>query len=352
MEKFPTLITRSSQPVIQPDQPWEEGGKIFPVGAFADEVAGEIKLYYLLRFAGRPLDNVLCLAHSKDARTWRKPDYGDGTNVVMRGGGHKTDWGEFFPTSIIRDEHEPDASQRWKLIYWDTIDPTIQSGIGLATSPDGVQWNRLHGRPVITGANDAASMIDLFPGAETPVGKGTHFIHQQTFKHNPNLPTERDNLKHLHRAISVWQCEHFDGRWIGPIRILEPDQDDAPDVQFYWLTAFKTPGGIYGGFLNIHHTIDQTMDVQLVSSRDGWSWTRENNRDPILPLGPRGQFDCGLVSAICQPLIWHDRVLVFYQGRPTVHDGKPHYPDEKSQPSPGIGLAEFDLRFLKFGGYA
>ncbi len=145
----------------------------------------------------------------------------------------------------------------------------------------------------------------------------------------------------------MWQCEHFDGRWIGPIRILEPDDKDAPDVQFYWLTAFKTPSGGYGGFLNIHHTIDQTMDVQLVSSRDGWSWTRENDRDPILPLGPRGQFDCGLVCGICQPVIWKDRVLVFYQGRPTVHDGKPHYPDA-NLPEPGVGLAEFSPDILAF----
>ncbi|MCF7687685.1 MAG: hypothetical protein K9M98_11865 [Cephaloticoccus sp.] len=337
-----TLLQRSVQPIIHPDQTWEKGGRIFPVAAFADPVTDELLLYYMLRFPGRPLDNVLCLARSKDANSWTKPDYGSGTNIVMRGCGNANDWGEFFPTSIIRDEHEPESGKRWKMIYWDCPDPAIQSGICLATSPDGVQWDRLHTRPVITGANDAASMIDMHPGAKTPFGAGTHFIHQQTFKHNPALPTDRDNLKQLHRAISVWQCEDFAGRWLGPVRILEPDADDAADLQFYWLAAFKTPNGGYGGFLNCHHTIDQTMDVQLVSSSDGWSWTRENDRVPILPLGSRGQFDCGLVSVITQPVRWRERDLVFYQGRPTVHDGKPRYPADP-QPSPGIGLAEFSL---------
>ena len=348
MSDHPALLKRSPQPVFPFDQPWEAGGRVVPVSALADPSGDGLRLYYMLRPPGRPKENVLCLAHTKDGVVWEKRDFGDGTNIVMRGSGHTTDWGEFFPTSVIFDEHETDAERRWKLIYWDSVDPTIQSGIGLATSPDGVKWNRLHSRPVITGANDAASMIDMYPGIKTPFGAGTHFIHQQTLRHNPHLPTERDNLKQLHRGISVWQCERFDGRWIGPVGILQPDEKDAPDVQFYWLAAFKNPQGGYGGFLNIHHTIDQTMDTQLVSSRDGWAWTRENNRRPILPLGPRGQFDCGLVCAICQPVVWQGRVLVFYQGRPTVHDGKPRYP-EADQPDPGIGVAEFSEKLFELG---
>ncbi len=339
------MLKRSTQPVILPDQPWETGGKIFPVAAFTDPSTDELLLYYMLRFTGRPLDNVLCLARSKDGKSWSKLDYGSGSNVVMRSCGNTNDWGEFFPTSIIRDERETDASQRWKMIYWDRLDPANASGICLATSPDGIQWNRLHERPVITGANDAASMIDMYPETKMPFGEGSHFIHQQTFIHNPNLPTDRDNLKEMHRVISGWKCERFDGRWVGPVQILAPDADDAPDLQFYWLTAFKLPAGGYGGFLNCHHTIDQTMDVQLVSSKDGWSWIRENDRNPIFPLGPRGQFDCGLVSVITQPVVWQGRVLVFYQGRPTVHDAQPRYPDD-IQPNPGIGLAEFSLEFL------
>jgi len=346
MKTHPTLLSRSTQPILLPDQPWEMGGRISPVAAFTDEFSGDLLLYYFLRGRGGPLENALCLARSSDGVNWDKPDYGSGDNIVMRSSGNENIWGEFSPSSIICDEHELDAGQRWKLIYWDCPDPKLGPGICLATSPDGVRWNRLHNHPIITGANDAASLIDMFPGAKTPFKEGTHFIHQQTFKYNSNLPTERDNLKHMHRAISIWQCEKFDGRWIGPVRILEPDADDAPDLQFYWLTAFKTPSGIYGGFLNCHHTIDQTMDVQLVSSKDGWSWTRENDRDPVLPLGPRGLFDCGLVSGISQPVIWRDRVMVFYQGRPTVHDAQPRYPDEESQPNPGIGLAQFSPDLL------
>ena len=346
MKEHPALLSRSTQPVLLPDQPWEEGGRISPVATFIDESSGDLLLYYLLRSSERALANALCLARSNDGVNWTKPDYDSGTNIVMRSCGNENDWGQFYPCSIIRDEHETDETQNWKMIYWDCPDPKLGSGICLATSPDGIQWNRLHNHPIITGANDAASLIDAFPDAKTPFKGGSHFIHQQTFTYNPDLPTDRDNLKQMHRAISIWKCDKFDERWVGPVRILEPDVDDEPDLQFYWLTAFKTPSGVYGGFLNCHHTLDQTMDVQLVSSKDGWSWTRENDRDPVIPLAHRGQFDCGLVSAIVPPVIWKDSVWVFYQGRPTVHDAQPRYPEVESQPNPGIGLAQFSTDFF------
>ena len=348
MKEHPALLNRSMQPIFTPDQPCEKDVRITPVAAFVDEASDDLLLYYFMRGRRDPLDNALCLARSHDGVTWTKPDFGLGDNIVMRSCGNSNTWGEFYPSSIIRDDRESDAAQRWKMIYWDRPALKLPSGICLATSADGIQWNRLHSHPVITGANDAASLIDMYPDAQTPFGKGTHMIHQQTFKYNPDLPTERDNLTHMHRAISVWKCETFDAPWVGPIRILEPDGEDAADLQFYWLTAFKLPGGEYGGLLNCHHTIDQTMDVQLVSSKDGWSWTRENDRDPIIPLGPRGRFDCGLVCSIAPPVVWRDRVLVFFQGRPTVHDTQARYPDEKSQPAMGIGVAEFSTDFLEF----
>ncbi len=339
------ILCRSIQPIVLPDQSWEAGSSLLPIAAFADEAPAGLLLYYVARFKDRPLENLLCLARSTDGRNWSKPDCGSGTNVVMRSSGNLNDWGQFTPTTILRAAHEPNPTHRWKMLYWDRPETAMSSGLCLATSADGLRWAPLHARPIITGANDAASMIAAIPGVKTPLGIGSHLIHQQTLKHNPRLPTARDNLKGLHRGISVWQCEAFTGRWVGPVGILEPDADDAPDLQFYWLAPFQAAGGVYGGFLHCHHTIDQTMDVQLVSSRDGWSWTRENARAPLLPLGSRGSFDSGMIAAISSPVRWQDRVLLFYQGRPTVHDGKPRYPDDPPPPA-GIGLAEYSPELL------
>lgn len=341
------LLHRSPLPILLPDQPWEAGASLMAIAAFTDEANGDLLLYYLSRRSTLPEGNVLCLARSADGVKWTKPDLDDGTNIIMRGAGHKMNWGEFMPSSLIRDDAEPDPSRRWKMIYWDRPDPESPPGICLATSPDGLQWHRVHPRPVITNANDAMSFIAAQPGLKTPLGHATHFIYQQTWAYNPALPTDRDNLKGMHRRISIWKCEDFAGRWVGPITILEPDAQDSPDLQFYWLAPFHTRTG-YGGFLNCHHTGDQTMDVQLVTSTDGWTWTRALDRQPLIPLGPRGGFDSGLVIVAALPVRWRDRVLVFYHGRATVHDGRPHYPsDPQPDPVSGIGLAEFSTDLLE-----
>ncbi len=344
------LLNRSSQPVISADKEWEKDASLFAVAAIPDDKAGELLLYYLARFDGDPFKNVLCLARSKDCRAWSKPDCGDGTNIVMRASGNYTGWGEFMPTTVLRDDREINPEQRWKMVYWERPDPSMPPGICLAASPDGLDWKPLSNRPIITNANDAMSMINAVPGRNTPLRAGKFFIYQQTWKYNPNLPVERDNLKGMHRRISIWTCDNFAEGWVGPVTILEPDGKDQPDIQFYWLTPFKTLSGGYGGLLNCHHTIDQTMDIQLVSSPDGWTWARENSRKPLLGLGERGRFDCGLVYAAAQPVKWRDKVLLFYNGRATVHDGKQHYPaDPLPNPAHGIGLAEFSEDLLKIG---
>jgi len=341
------LLHRSPQPVLLPDRPWEAGALLMAVAALVDEVTGDLLLYYLSRPGTSSEGNTLCLARSADGRTWNKPDLGDGTNIVMRGSGHAMNWGEFMPTTILREAVGTDSATRWKMVYWDRPDPTMSPGICLATSSDGLKWHRVHPRPVITNANDAMSLIAAQPSLKTPLGEATHFIYQQTWAYNPALPTERDNLKGMHRRISIWKCEDFAGRWVGPITILEPDAQDAPDLQFYWLSPFQTRTG-YGAFLNCHHTGDQTMDVQLVTSPDGWTWTRAFDRQPLIPLGPRGNFDCGLVIVAARPVHWRDRVLVFYHGRATVHDGRPHFPaDPLPNPVNGIGLAEFSPELLE-----
>ena len=149
-------------------------------------------------------------------------------------------------------------------------------------------------------------------------------------------------MKGIHRHISLWVSDSFRGKWVGPILILEPDEDDPPDLQFYWLTAFHMKSG-FGGFLGCHHTIDQTMDLQLVTSEDGWTWERQLNRQPILPLGGPGRFDCGMVFSICGPMRVGDKIYILYGGRAKVHDQQLRYLDrECPHPESGIGIAEID----------
>jgi hypothetical protein len=252
-----------------------------------------------------------------------------------------------MPSSIFLDEQETDESRRWKMASWDKPKAEGKSGICLAVSPDGLEWSRLGDEPIISNHNDAMSMIAAKPGWEAPIGGGKHFIYQQTWSYNPKLPVDRDNLKTMHRRISIWLGREFESDWVGPITILEPDEEDPKDLQFYWIAPFHTKSG-YSGLLLRYYTGNQSMDIELVKSPDGWSWDRLPGRSLLLQQGAQGRFDCGIVSAIAAPVEWRGKALIFYNGRNTVHDGKFRYPeDEAAGPKRGIGVAEFSLDLLK-----
>jgi hypothetical protein len=89
------------------------------------------------------------------------------------------------------------------------------------------------------------------------------------------------------------------------------------------------------------------MDVQLVSSPDGWTWRRELNRRPVLPLGQRGRFDGGMVMAAAGPIPWRGTVLLVYDGLPTCHDGAARDPDDGPPGPGGIGVAEYEDGLLR-----
>ncbi|MBN1348892.1 hypothetical protein JXJ21_05740 [candidate division KSB1 bacterium] len=331
---------RHHEPILLADKAWELNGLMTAVTVLNEPDKDALRMYYLVRFQAEPLKSVLCVADSDDGFEWQKPDLGDGTNIVMRSSGFHPAWGMFSPKSILHDRAEANPEQRWKMLYWDRPAENSPPGMCLAISPDGLRWRPVSDRPIITGANDAGSLLQTKPGSISPLRKGPFLIYQQTWKYNPGLPQARDNLKRIHRRISLWTCANFFDDWIGPITVLEPDAADAPDLQFYNLTVFRTQTG-YGGLLACHHTGDQTMDVQWVRSADGWLWHRANDRQPILPLGEKGRFDCGMAYAVSPPVKFKEKVLLFYNGRATVHDGNLHYPDQpRPNPEKGISVAE------------
>ncbi|MBT3381778.1 MAG: hypothetical protein HN742_05525 [Lentisphaerae bacterium] len=333
---------RSETPLLLADKPWEEGGILRAISVMPDVEEGRIRLYYLTWHRDDFTKNALCVAYTSDGFAWEKPDLGEGHNVVMRGSGRKLNWGCFFPQQVIHDPLEQDPALRWKMVYWDQPGTASPYGICFAASPDGFAWTPLSDYPAITNVNDGSCLIATHREGPCPWLKSNYLLYQQTWKYNPDLPVERDNLKNIHRRISLWASESIHGKWIGPIVVLEPDKDDPPDLQFYWLTAFHMKEG-FGGFLSCHHTIDQTMDIQLVTSVDGWTWERRNGRRPILPLGALGQFDCGIVSSISGPMRIGDKVYMLYIGRARAHDQKLRYPElECPDPAAGIGIAELD----------
>jgi len=338
--------SRSESPILVADKPWELGATLRAISVIPEEGGKRLRLYYLIWNRPDFTKNALCVAFSEDGLHWEKPDLGEGHNVVMRGSGRKLNWGVFFPYQVIHDPADEDESLRWKMVYWDQPAATSPYGMCLAGSKDGFAWQPLGDHPVITAGNDGCCLLAMDTPSPVPWMQSKYHIYQQTWKYNPSLPVDRDNLRRMHRRISLWPTEHFRGKWIGPITILEPDDDDPPALQFYWLTPFRMRNG-YGGFLACHHTIDQTMDLQFVTSKDGWTWERRLDRQPLLPTGEPGRFDCGSVFSISGPMLVGDKVYIPYGGRARLHDQQLRYPDLPCpDPAEGIGLAEVDPSLL------
>jgi len=345
-KRNPIIRYRSESPILAADKPWEEGANLRAISAIPEENGTRVRLYYMAWYRREPAKNALCVAYSQDGLSWEKPDLGEGHNVVMRGSGCRLDWGVFFPQQVIFDPNDEDERLRWKMVYWDRPAEKAPPGVCLAGSKDGFTWRPLYDSPIITNQNDGSCLVTANDRNPIPWMDCRFYIYQQTWKYNPALPVERENLPKVHRQISIWAAKTFGRGWIGPIVVLEPDRDDPPDHQFYWLTPFHTKKG-YGGFLQILHTVDQTTDLQLVTSRDGWDWQRQNNRQAILTPGEPGRFDCGMVFSTSGPMRVGDKVYILYGGQSWTHDQQPRYPDvELAGPEAGIGMAEVDPGIL------
>jgi hypothetical protein len=330
---------RCEEPIMAADRPWEEGSFLRPVSVIPEPDGSRLRLYYLVWHRPDFSKNLLCLAYSTDAFHWEKPDLGEGNNIVLRPSGLGMPWGAFHPTRVIHDPSDEDEKMRWKCSYWGRPSPAHYDGMCLAASPDGLRFRDIHGRPIATNQNDGMCLIDVRAPSPVTWLKSRYYIYQQAWKFNPDLPTDKDNLKMMERRIVLWSAETFGGRWIGPITVLEPDADDPPDLQIYWLSPFHTTSG-YGGWINCHHTGSQQMDIQLASSPDGFSWTRELNRKSVLSPGGRGRFDAGMVATKCGPFRWQGKLYNLYNGQSWTHDQRPRY--EGDATTAGMGIVELD----------
>jgi hypothetical protein len=80
-------------------------------------------------------------------------------------------------------------------------------------------------------------------------------------------------------------------------------------IGFLWIFRATELGGEMPGYLV------GPCFVELVSSQDGVHWTRqEGDRPPILPLGPSGSWDDGMVFTARAPIVEGDTIKLWYGG--------------------------------------
>ncbi len=224
-------------------------------------------------------DTAFCYAESEDAIHWTKPSLGlftykgqKDTNILFRQIGEGNFRSRVHGVCVFKDP-TADPEQQYKAVSQGVTtyaDPPQR--IAGMYSPDGLRWTR-YPKPI----------CDLFADSQYSgfwdAGLQKYVIYGRV----------------CGRGRGLGRAESTDFVRFSPLDlVLETDDQDPEDTDLYNSAALKYPyaANVYLMFPSLYHHNDETLDIRLAVSRDGihWSWPE---RKPFIPLGEKGEFDCG-----------------------------------------------------------
>ena len=212
--------------------------------------------------------------------------------------------------TVVRDDADPDADRRYKMVYDDT------SGVGLSFSPDGLNWTPSPANPI--------------PGETQRHPPGP--VEEPRSKEVVHLRAPETHAGHWKRRVSVSESSDLEN-WTEFTSALLPDELDAPSFTIWRCSLTRT--STWDSWRPYRNATSSSMEVQLASSRDGYHWQRPVLRDTFIPLGNIGQFDSHIIWVACAPVPMGDELWFYYSGFKGRHDWAPH--------QASIGLATLRL---------
>ncbi len=303
-------VKYAGNPILRPSLPWERDAGF--VGTVLRDDDGSFRAWYQGWYEDR---YPACYATSMDGIFWHKPDLGlievagsSANNRIME---------EACVPNVIHDPRDPDPERRYKMLYWDFSIPRPQpkrpASVSVAFSSDGIRWTEFDGNPVLTGTGDTHSLL----GWDDNVGKYVAYV-------RPG----RDADKGINRRLVGRSVSDDFTSWSEPEIVLQPDHDE-PDLEFYNMPVFKYEGlylGLPWGYYTYpeepHGRMGGTMDVQLAVSHDGVQWSRAGDRQPFIPIGPRGSLDQGMVACAKEPVRVGDELWFYGSGSDGDHGSR------------------------------
>ena len=366
-------------PLLSPARPWEVMGPQLYGSVIRDERTGRFRMWYLGGDNGPDFRyrTCGCLAESEDGVRWRRPDLevyeyhtAPRTNIVLRAHA-TTGWakGRFDGFSVLEDPMETAPARRYKSLSWqcntaggkNKYDPAVRyaSGVYLGWSGDGLHWSE-HPEPVhkmADGIGDTSfnflcdtrhrryvAFLKILKGRnrQRRQWRDGRWLNEtdQSDSEAADANPEQLGVVYRHRGLSV-SDDFF--HW-SPVReILSPDGDDPPDLEWYNNTGFVC-GSQYLGLIEAYYpATTDTIDIQLISSRDGLNWERCFDRSPFIP---NGQFDhdwdWGMLLVPGSPPVRVGDQLYFYYTGEGIRHQTPYplqVPARGNPCSRGIGLA-------------
>jgi hypothetical protein len=365
----------SDTALISQTKPWEVA--IGWVSVYRDPKTGRYQLWYQA-YAGRRagdkrLECVVCYAESDDGITFTKPDldlfpFKDHakSNIVLIGNGG---YGDRYCNSVIVDPEEKDPARRYKMAYYDWVADGEREypGLCVAFSPDGIRWAKHPKGPLYRTSYGARGVpppyADEDPYRERPVpGRPV----RKTWFYPLVMADAVDVFYDPRRAeyviyAKMWMdgpdggaaWKHGMGRiaskdlltWGKPEFILGPDDRDRPDAEFHTSPVF-----FYNDrYICLNQMFDRkaagAIDIELMTSRDGYVWDRNFRDQPFLGRSQPGLFDSRSLFTNSTPVVLDDEVRFYYGAyNQSPVGGVKSEPGQRS----GVGLAR--IRRDRFAG--
>ena len=284
-------------PIMEKANPWEDDA---PFASTVMYDGGIWKMWYLsLKRPCPPFRYFTLYATSRDGIRWDrsplgvvKDDAGRDTNIVL----------ESACGFVLKDE-KADASRRYKLGLSRRSNEGLQHPM-LYHSPDGIHWTPDPG-PFSHSRGDEVLSVMYDPVSKKYLGFCRNAYPEPMLVHR----TERFLLRMQSNDLVHWSMSE---------PIIEKDDLDPFDSDFYGMEGMYYEG-MYLGFVRVHHTAADNMDAWLAHSRDSSCWKRLRSR-PIMPTGPEGSWEGGMVEIFQAPVRVNDELWFYYRGTDALHD--------------------------------
>ncbi len=328
-------------PIITCDMPWERdtgGYYIERMSMVNDEEEGMLKMWYEVYLMPSGVTRV-CYATSRDGIHWDKPNLG-----LVEFEGSKDN--NIIPFSKDRHvarfvEKDPNASDPARL-YKSLMRNEGEERVWIPKySPDGYHWT-----PDPDNATEMTFEDDAIPPMWDPQAGRWVFYRRMRRYDKAVTGNKGEYSNRIIRLVGISLSEgeditkwHPKTRSYGGHQIILPDELDAREAdrrgalwgEFYAMLGWPYEGIWLGGVEILWRTmdlIDQTgrlshvdgyQDMHLVWSRDLINWERKKDRVPLIPLGPPGAWDSGMIYGIARPVIKDDEIWFYYDAFDCTH---------------------------------
>ena len=331
-----------SEPVLRADRPWEVLG-IGGYNTVIREGDSHFRLWYAAQMlSGGPQEGAgrLCYAESDDGIAWRKPELdlvtfrGSRANNIVAPLDERQ---SLQGATVYIDERAP-AEARYRL--WtkyqprdDEIDAGAKPGLWTMHSADGLRWIYDDDQP-----NPPDQMCDTQNVFfwDDRIGQYVGY----TRVHETQRRDEAAEMELGKRYRSVGRITSPDFKtWSRPSLIvlegdaldlaapLPPAAVERPQIDFYTNAVYKHPEADDAYFMMpaaYYHWEESdapaTMDVQLLTSRDGIIWERQGGREPFIRRGLDGGPAGGMVMANVWPVVTETETWIYYSGTGSKHN--------------------------------